>query len=91
MPSADSSVENVPSNGRRQSAHANGVTPYQTQTRHDFQTRSSAKHLTRLEKAIEEGDYGIGLSVRHCDQITLGMSVTDCEYHKDSLPRPCCN
>jgi hypothetical protein len=92
MPSTANSVDNVPSHGRRQSALGpNEITLTRTQTRHGFQARGPAKHITRLRSAQEEGHFGVALSVRHSDYTTQGMSVADFDCHKDALPWPCRN
>lgn len=60
-----SSVDKVPNH---ESAVTENLTLFRTSTRHSFQARGSAKHLKRQERAKNQGDYGVILSVSHSDQ-----------------------
>lgn len=72
---------------RRATWAGNSSSNAHTKTRHHFEARGATKHLERLEKDHERGDFGGALSVR-----TSPFTFSPLSHLKiaDSLPRSCC-
>ncbi|KAL0262108.1 hypothetical protein SLS55_003545 [Diplodia seriata] len=77
----------------RRATWAGGTAAHaRTKTRHQFEAKGATKHLARLEKAQEKGDYGValntlylGLSARqdHQGLIEIGIASHDGTYSID--------
>ncbi|KAF2143042.1 glycosyltransferase family 4 protein [Aplosporella prunicola CBS 121167] len=70
-------TDNVPSHRphvRRGTWSAGDILPHhlRQKTRHDFQAQGSSKHLQLLEKAKEEGDFGVALNTLY-----IGLAAKD--------------